>query len=323
MTFPAFTSLRQNVSYYARGLFGQLMRKDIFLFSQAIAFKVLVTIVPVLILATGILGRVLKSDRVFDIVAGQVRALLPPYQTEKLLNFLIDLQGASGTITLVGTIGLFISAITLMTTLRAVITSIFSEDYHRARSVLLGYVFDLRMVVQVGVLFLLSIGLTVGVQWINRAGRAYLDWIGMDYAWLSQSWSVVFNILGVFLPLLVTLAMFAQLFYFIPSPRPPRRSVLRGALTTALLWEAAKYGFTFYAANVAGFDVGNTFGLILAFVFWIYYSGLVLCIGALVALVSEKRIRSAHFRTEGDVRKNILCGRRRPHSRIQSLPALS
>ncbi len=44
--------------------------------------------------------------------------------------------------------------------------------------------------------------------------------------------------------------------------------------------------------------MGTTFGLVLALVFWVYFSGLVLCLGALVTLLSEKRRRAeAHLPT--------------------------
>lgn len=318
---PALLRFKRGALYYASGLYKELAVKDVFLFAQAIAFKVLVTIVPVLILATGVLGSALDSDlvsrllggeRAFDIVARQVRDLLPPYQTERTLEFLLNLQSASGTITLIGLVGLLFSAVTLLTTLRTVISSIFREEYHKNRSVVGGYVFDLRMVGQVGLLFLLSVGLTVAVQWVNRAGGDFFRWYGLDWDWLFESWNTIFQLLGLVLPLLVSIAMFSQLFYFVPQPHPPRRSVLRGAVTTALLWEAAKYGFTFYAANIAGFDLGNTFGLILAFVFWIYYSGLVLCIGALVVLLDEKRLRSPQMRIKRPVPSHLHRRRRRP-----------
>ncbi len=318
---PAFfLSARRTALYYLRGLYGELTRKDIFLFAQAIAFKVLVTVVPVLILVTGIMGQVLRRDRAFEFVTRQIRNVLPPYQTEQTLNFLLDLQKASGAITAIGLVGLFVSAITLMTTLRAAISNIFNEDYHKARSILGGYVFDLRMVGQVGLLFLLSVGVTVGVQWMNKLGGEFFRWYGFDYDWLFQGWSTLFQFLGLVLPLFISISMFSQLFYFVPRPRPPRRSVFRGAVTTALLWEAAKYGFTFYAANIAGFDLGNTFGLILAFVFWVYYSGIVLCIGALVVLVDEKRQRQRATRISRPVPAHLHRKRRRPR-RVTARPA--
>ncbi|MEX0599547.1 MAG: hypothetical protein WD205_02815, partial [Rhodothermales bacterium] len=44
--------------------------------------------------------------------------------------------------------------------------------------------------------------------------------------------------------------------------------------------------------------LGEAFGLIIALVFWIYYSGIVLIIGALIAVLNERRIRS--LRSESD-----------------------
>lgn len=302
VTLSFLLPAKRGALYYLSGLYKELNQKDIFLFAQAIAFKVLVTIVPVLILATGILGQVLKGDQAFSFVARQVRNILPPYQTERTLDFLLNLQTASGTITLIGLLGLLFSAITLMTTLRVVISNIFNEDYHKARSIVGGYAFDLRMAGQVGLLFLMSVGVTIAVQWVNRVGGEFFRWYGFDYDWLFEGWSFLFQAVGLILPFTLSVSMFSQLFYFVPQPRPPKRSVLRGALTTALLWEMAKYAFTFYATNIAGFDLGNTFGLILAFVFWIYYSGLVLCIGALVVLLDEKRVRSRRLHADHGVR---------------------
>lgn len=285
-------AISSGAAYYGKGILKEVETKDIFLFSQAIAFKVLVTIVPLLVLATGIIGRVLKQDKPFEIVEGAVRDLLPGGQSEQILVFLRDLQGASGTITIVGILGTLVAVITLFTTLRASISSIFAEAYRDTRSILGGYAFDARMIVQVGLLFLLSISITVASQWLSGTGEDVIRWYALEWEWLFQGWSVIFKAVGLILPLFVTMAMFSQLYYFVPRPRPPKRSVVRGALVAAVLWEAAKYAFTLYVTHVAAFDLGSTFGLILAFGFWIYYSGLVLCIGALIALLDEKRIRS-------------------------------
>ncbi len=53
--------LWHTLAYYAGGLYREINRKDVFLWAQAIAFKVLITIVPVVILATGIFGQMLKG----------------------------------------------------------------------------------------------------------------------------------------------------------------------------------------------------------------------------------------------------------------------
>ena len=279
--------------YYARGLVRELMTKDIFLWAQAIAFKVLVTLVPVVVLATGVVGQVLRRDRPFEVVAGFVQEFLPPYQSAKFIELLQGLQAASGTITLVGVVGLFLAAVSLLTTLRAVVSNAFREDYHKARSIPRGYLFDARMVLQVGLLFALIFALTLVTESVNRAGAGALGAVGVEAEWLRSGWAALFRLVGLLVPFGLAVGMFAQLYYFVPTPHPPRGSAVRGALFAATLWEVAKRAFTLYAAGSTRFDLSSTFGLVLALVLWIYYSGLVLCLGALVVLLSEKRRRAA------------------------------
>lgn len=287
--------------YYAHGIYRQLTDKDIFLWAQAIAFKVLITIVPVIILATGVLGQVLRRENAFETVRDYLQDFLPPYRSENLLSFLQQFTDASGTLTIVGVLGLLFSATILLTTLRVAVGNVFQEDWHEGRTILGGYLFDIRMVGQVGLFFLLTFGLTLFMRWLDGSGFEFIQDIGLDYVWLRQGWRRTFKTLGLLIPFLLTTAMFFQLMFFVPKPHPPKRSALLGALTTAVLWEFAKQGFAFYATHVGRFDygsddganaIGDTFGLIIAFVFWVYYSGIVLLLGAVVALLHEKAHRS-------------------------------
>lgn len=294
MRLPAFiATLPDGPRYYARGLFRELTTKDVFLWAQAIAFKVLVSLVPMLVLATGITGRVLRMDKPFEIVASFVEDFLPSYQSDSVLTFLNGLAQASDTITIVGSIGLIVAAMSVMTTLRIVISNVFREDYHKARPVLRGYAFDLRMVLQVGALFLLIFAFLIVTEWVHVRGEETLAWLGWNADWITTGWATLFSAIAQLVPLLLGMLMFAQLYYFIPTPHPPRASMWRGAFVTAILWEISKRAFTFYAVRAARFDIEGGFGLLLAFVFWIYYSGIVLIIGAIIVLLSEKRRRAA------------------------------
>ena len=111
-------------------------------------------------------------------------------------------------------------------------------------------------------------------------------------------WTV--RALALVVPYLLTLGMLGQLYRFVPRPHPPLRSALVGAAVGAVLFEAAKNGFAVYASTVGGFDrynaagetlggLGGVFGLVLAFVFWIYFSGLILIAGAVVTALHEQR----------------------------------
>lgn len=308
------TRLREAPPYYARGLYREISDRDVFLWAQAIAFKVLVTIVPLTVLATGIAGGVLRYDAPFSTVANFIREFLPPYQSDQLIGVLQRLQDAAPAITTVGAVGLLVTVITLFTTFRLVIARAFNEPWRTERTIVGGYRFDVRMVGQVGLLFITSIVLSFAMQALNALGADGLAAIGLTGTWLEAGWERLIAVASLLIPYLLTVAVLFQLYYFVPLPHPRTSSAWFGAIFGALLLELAKSGFAYYAAHVgrfnqyatdtdvttgegfgvlgessAGVGVGEGFGLVVAFVFWIYYSGIVLGIGALLGLLHEKR----------------------------------
>jgi membrane protein len=292
------------VKYYASGVYGELRHKPVFLWAQAIGYKVLITIAPLLLLATGIVGQVLRNERPFSFVESAIRSVFPAYQSEELISFLSQLQTVSGRLTLVGLIGLLLAAVTLFTTLRIALSGVFQEDWHGTRSLFRGYAFDLRMAIQVGLLFTASLGLTLVAQTINTNLFWGLTELGLDTQWLQSGWLTVLNVFGVLLPWLVSIAMFFLLIYMTPVPRPPLRSALLGAVFASLLWEAAKFGFSAYARSMGSFEtsglaaLGDTFVLVVILVFWAYFSGLIMIIGAIMCMLHERRRRSLSAETD-------------------------
>ena len=285
--------------YYLKGIFLEIRDRPVFLWAQAIGFKVLITIVPLIILGTGLVAQLLRRERPFQVVEAAIRDILPAYQSGELISFLSQLQSVAGRLTLVGSLGLIVTAVTLFTTLRIVLASVFQEDWHKQRSILHGYAFDLRMAIQVGLLFTVSISLTVVAQTINTNLFWGLSEIGVDAPGLQSGWMHVVDGLGLILPYLVSIIMFFQLLYFTPLPHPPWKSAAMGAGVAAMLWEGAKVGFSEYATRLGSFEqsglaaLGDTFVLIIILVFWAYFSGLVLAIGAITCMIHERRHRAA------------------------------
>jgi membrane protein len=306
---PRFVrSIVAAVRYYLAGIWKRANEVPIFIWAQAIAFKVLVTILPLILIATGIFGLVLRQENPFDTVAGYLRTFLPTGQTESLVNLLYQLQDASSTITIFGFVFLFLTVITLFSVLRYIVATAVG-DRHTYRSIPAGYAFDLRMVVQVGLLFLLSFGLTFAMNAVSTETTAFLARLGFDPDLLQRGWRIVLRVVTLLVPYLISLVMFVQLYYFIPRPSPPSRSAFFGATVAAVIFELAKNGFTLYATYFGSFNrytsgdsdaalggLGGIFGLLIAFVFWVYFSGLVLIIGAMVTGLHEHRHRPKRSR---------------------------
>ncbi len=288
--------------FYLGGLLRKLFSNPVPIWCQAIAFKVLVTLAPRILLGTGIFGLVLKQENPYERVAVYFRTFLPESQTEPLIRLMMDLQRSSGALTVLGSIAFVISVVTLFGTLRFVISSAMSTDRHVVRSRLQGFAFDLRMAAQVGMLFVLSFGVTFAVNTLQVQTTAWGMDAGLDPETLRRGWRFILRMTTLLVPWAISLAMFTQLFYFIPRPKPPLRSAAIGAAVTALLFEGAKNGFTLYARYSGRFfrydategadalgSLQGVFLLILVFVFWAYVSALILIVGAMVASLHEQR----------------------------------
>lgn len=79
---------------------------------------------------------------------------------------------------------------------------------------------------------------------------------------------------------------------FFPNTKVALSNAGRGALLTAILWEAAKHLFTWYMGNVAHYkSLYGSLTTIVVFLSWIYYSASILLYGAEVVyqLGSQKR----------------------------------
>ncbi len=285
--------------FYVAGLVRKLFSNPVPIWCQAIAFKVLVTLAPLILLGTGIFGLVLKQDNPYERVAVYFRSFLPASQTEPLIQLMQDLQRTSGALTLFGAIAFIFAVVTLFGTVRFVISSAFGTGRFDMRSRLQGMGFDLRLALQVGMLFLLSFGVTFAVNTLQVQTTAWGTDAGLDPETLRRGWRFVLRITTLVVPWAISVAMFTQLFFFIPRPKPPLRSALLGAAVTAVLFEGAKNGFTIYAGYSGRFlrdqggdtldSLAGVFLLILIFVVWAYISGLILIVGAMVASLHEQR----------------------------------
>lgn len=300
--------------YYATGLWKRMNSEPVFIWAQAVAFKVLIAILPLILIATGVFGLILRQPNPFENVATYLRTFLPPGQSEPLIELLFRLQQASPTLTIIGIVVFTVIVVTLLTVLRYIIGTAMGSGRHRYRTAVHGYLFDVRMLVQVGLLFVLSFTLTAAVAFLTTESRDLLIDIGLDPALLDLGQVLLVRIATLLIPFVLSLLMFWQLFFFIPRPRPPVSSAFFGAFVAGVLFEAAKYAFTLYATYLGQFNryttgdeaLGGVFGLVIAFVLWVYFSGLVLIIGAMLVHLHELRNSPDRSRFRAYARKYLF-----------------
>jgi membrane protein len=273
---------------FLRRVWNKADQDNIFFMAGAIAFNLIVAIVPLVLTVLGIAGLILQkrvsdpSKTLFDML---FRSLPPAgaefehYIRDQVINPLLNRSGGFiGT----GTLILIFVSTRLIGTLRYVLREVY--DVGEDRNILRGKWFDVQIVILAGLLFAVNVFGAVMVTVVAQTGSEFL---GMQpTAFVSQ-----------FLVSLAAAAslwvMFLLIYRYLPYRRVQWRTALVSATFTTVGFELLRRAFAWYALNLANFrgTYANFVNLILL-VFWMYYIAIVFVLGGEVGQVySMRKIR--------------------------------
>jgi membrane protein len=260
---------------------------DIFFLASGLAFNFLICFIPLLLVILSILGFFLySSQEILGYVKVYIEKMLPqasPRMTENILNLIRDrkLMG------LIGFLGLLWAATRLFGSIRTVLDktleSALQHGYFKEK------LYDLLMVFVTGIFFLISILLTGVVDLI----KTFPDRLGIALpGFFPVPWAV--PLVGLGMGYLFSVLMFFFLFRFLPSRRPGNRSAFIAALVIAALWDLAKVLFRLYVDFIENFTaIYGSLGLVVVFIFWVYYSCLIFIFGGEVIWKLERRAKNS------------------------------
>ena len=274
---------------FLRRVFKKAEQDQIFFMGGAIAFNVLVAIVPLALAAVGVAGFFLQAREDVSPAEPVVQYLLqvlPPVSpafAEYMNTTLNEIISKSTGLFTIGTIIFAWLATRLVGTLRSALREIF--DIQQDRGILAGKFFDLQMVFVAGTLLTLNIAITVALGLVTDAGFAIL------HVAAGQA-SLLRNLIGQILAFLTIWFMFVLIYRYLPSRRIQWRTSLIAATFTALLFELMKTGFAFYFRNAEYASTYGALGFIAIVVIYVYYMALAFILGGEVGQVAAlQRIR--------------------------------
>ena len=285
---PRHHRLGYRVAEYRRRLWQKSVEDEVFFMAGAVAFNVLIALVPLLILGIGLTGFVLSArfgdptDAILALVAdnlpqaGEGVALVEAFRAP--VSSLVERRTG---FTVFGALFLVWVSTRLVATLRIALREIF--DLGRQRGVLMGKLFDIQAVL-IGVsLLTLNLGVTVAFEATMDYG---IGLIGVD----GSAFSIIERLLGHGLALGSIWTLFLIAYRYLPARRIPWRTAWVAATFSALVHEALKWGFSWYVTEIA--DYGSAFGnlaTVAVLFFWIYYGSIVFILGGEVAQVYTMR----------------------------------
>jgi len=267
---------------------------NIFFMAGAITFNLLVALVPLILLFIGISGFVLTS-RFPDPASVLVSFLLGNLPTvggevdlvSRVQEVIDSLVADRASLSLVGFLVFIWISTRLVGTLRTALREIF--DFSHGRGIIHGKLFDALMVVVGGLLFVLNIGITVGLKAAEEYGISLTGLEGPGLNLLRQTTVQLLAFGSIWV-------LFLLVYRYFPPRKIPWRTALTAATFTGVLFEVTKYLFSWYVTSAANFSTvygGLTSAAILFF--WIYYGAIVFILGGEVAQVyTMSRTRRLH-----------------------------
>lgn len=247
------------------------------LIAAAISFYDFLSLFPMLLAGIGILGLVIGSpQRAEDMLIGSARGFLAGPQTSTMIRQVIHGSNAA---TGIGLLVLLWSGTTALVMLEKAINV--AWDIEDKRGFFKSRAIALLVLVIAGILVALSIGMTAGISALRNVASA------RELAWF-------WNVLGYLIALLISIALFTFVYKVLPYPPVRWKTALTGGILAGILFEIAKYVFTWYVVHFASYNkvYGSLGGVILLLV-WINYSAVITILGAEFAGVWAKRHQPA------------------------------
>ena len=240
----------------------------------ALAFYTLFSIAPLLLIVLSVMGFVFGAEAARGEIAQQLQNLMGE---QSALAVQALLQNANkptdGMVaTIIGVLLLLIGATTVFGELQSALDRIWRAPerlpisgiipFLRSRLLSFGMIFGIGFILMVSLIF-------------NAALLVFSQWWSVQFKWL-----IIINSVNLVFSFVMTTAMFALIYKYIPSVKIRWREVWLGALITAALFTVGKYLIGLYMTKSAVASSYGAAGSVVALLVWVYYSAQIFLLGA-------------------------------------------
>ena len=249
----------------AKTVLAEARDEQITFLSAAVAYYAFVSIVPLVLLGVAV-STAVGGAEFADTVVGWVDQFLTPSGQEAIRDALTNARGRTGA---------------------------------TAVSILLLAWSGLKLFRGLDVAFSHIYGVKASEPFLRQLLDALVVLLAIPFAFAASLLvAVVVPVLGLFpfvnvastVTLVVTLTLvFFPTYYVFPDVELTVREALPGAAFAAVGWTVLAQAFRVYATNVGSFEVYGLLGAALLLVTWLYFSGIIITVGAVLNAVLAGR----------------------------------
>jgi membrane protein len=273
-TFPIRLS-RATVVSLGRETFDRWMEDKASGLAAALAYYALFSLAPLLLIVTAVAGLVFGQEaaeghlylQISDLVgkdsAKAIQAIVANVALHRSGGVLATLAGVG--VLVFGATGVFAQLQDSLNTVWRVRSPTTNGilDWFRVRFL------SFSMVMGVGFLLLVSLVLS-----------ALLAGVGQFLGAFIPGWVVLGHVLNVLISLAGITVLFAMMYKVLPDTPVAWRDVWLGALVTSFLFTVGKFAIGFYLGQASVASSYGAAGSVVIVLLWVYYSSLILYLGA-------------------------------------------
>ncbi|MCF8242874.1 MAG: YihY/virulence factor BrkB family protein [Melioribacteraceae bacterium] len=289
-----FRRITKFISHYFGGLFLKIDKHHLFLAAAGIAYSLILSMIPMMLILFAILGNVIDVQSIETQVTNLIDTVIPyPQYAEYAKTFIMkripEVVQYKTLVGYFGAFGLLFTSTWLFSSMRTILNNIFGVAVEK--SAWIGLLRDFGMVILLIVFILL---LTVVFPMTNFLLNAADKVEFLQFLRISELLETILSISS----LIILFFMFFLFYKLIPYDKLGKRVPLVGALWATILWEVAKTLFGYYVSNFLSINkMYGAFILVIVLLFWIFYSSILFLIGAEIAqLYRERKLERERLR---------------------------
>lgn len=253
--------------------------------AAAITYFAVFSIFPFILLLIALLGFVLGSESARAQVISLLSGFLPAGATG-VHSIIEDVIASRAVAAGFSTLLLLWSALGWFENIDRGVNEMWGVD--RTRPFLKGKLFALAMMSGIALVMLLSWTMNIAIEVV----RTYAGVWGMNDLPGSV---VLWDLMAAGASLALIAVVFLVLYRFSPLCDVGWGQVWRGALITAIVWEAVRSGFAIYVTDFADFSSAyGPIAAVIAFLLWLYVAHIIILFGAQLTHVLWLEAQSIH-----------------------------
>lgn len=263
------------VYQYLKQVFTEFIEDNILKYSASLAYYTVFSLAPVLIVIISICGVLFGKEAIQGQIYGQIKGLVGNDAAVQIQETIknIHLTGHNVFATIVSVIVLLIGATGIFGEVQDSLNKIWGLRVKTKKTwwkLILNRLLSFSLIISIGFIMMVSLLL-------NAIVSAFGNFLARYFSEFSV---ILVQITDSVLTFVITTFLFSLMFKVLPDAKIKWKDVLIGGLITSVFFTLGKLGIGYYLGRSNIASVYGAAGSIMIIMVWVYYSSIILYLGA-------------------------------------------